>query len=396
MDDLAFRYLNAEAFKQRVADGAKLEDIFREADGIVATCDAEPVLAKQEDVGKDVTVSARDVRIVYSSDTVDRDGDIIRQKGIKLKNYRRNPVVGYGHFGGIAAPLEVRAPIGKSVSLMTSEDGSKSVSVDRFVDADMPVVGPLAEMTFRMLTHRERYLRAASIGFRPIKYTRVDEDKDPDRNREYFVPLDYDEIEKLEHSIVPVPANPEALTGAKQAGIDIGPLKAWAEAALEADPDTLVLSRKHLEDAYRLANGNAKLFYINLRGTEGDDFLTKFVTSSAASPNGKGDETVIDTEKLAEAIVKGLKERKDDPPPQGTGEGSKDPVAELKASVDKLNTTLETALKRAEEGKGAGGDEGTNGGEQKLGDEEALKQISEGAAQVVKDALAEITGQLPN
>lgn len=204
-------------------------------------------------------IAAREVDIAYSASGIDRDGDTVKQKGIDLKNFRKNPVVLYAHGHGFSTDTQM--PIGRSSKLYRSEEQSRSV--DSFVDADMPIVGPLAEATFRMLTHPKRFLRAASMGFRPKSWEKVDEEAEPDRVRQFWFPLDFTAVEKLEHSIVPIPSQPDALTDAKSSGIDIAPIKDWAERVLD-NGATLFLPREHVERAYQIANGNAKTFYLNL------------------------------------------------------------------------------------------------------------------------------------
>ena len=118
---------------------------------------------------------------------VDRDKDVIEVAGWNLDNYKKNPVVLFGH--------DYRSlPVGKSVSIKTSKKGLDSEV--EFASAD---TYPFAETVRKMVAGG--FLSAASVGFRPIKYA-YNEDRRG---------VDIQESELLEWSIVPVPANPECL-----------------------------------------------------------------------------------------------------------------------------------------------------------------------------------------
>lgn len=158
---------------------------------------------------KAVDVEARTVDFVVSGPDRDRQGDTVNPKGWKLQNYRRNPVVLWGH-DYYSLPVARAAKIGM--------DGEELVATDEFAPAEMY---GFADTVFRMVIGR--FLNAVSAGFRPIKWVWNDDEHG----------YDFAEQELYEHSVVPVPAYPGALRRAVKAGIDIGPLREWAERALE-------------------------------------------------------------------------------------------------------------------------------------------------------------------
>lgn len=153
----------------------------------------------------------RTVRFVISTDAVDRDNDTIDPKGWDLKAYLKNPVVLWAH--------DYRAlPVGRAVSVVM-RDG-QLISDMEFATHDF------AETVYQLV--KGGFLKATSVGFRPSKYVINDERQG----------LDFKEQELMEYSIVPVPANPEALIdlrAAKAAGIDVGPVVAWAKAVLKTE-----------------------------------------------------------------------------------------------------------------------------------------------------------------
>jgi phage head maturation protease len=131
--------------------------------------------------------------IVISTDGVDRDGDVIEQDGWEFDNYLLNPVVLFGH--------DYRSvPIGMTNRL--SREGGKTVANFTFRQPanDFDPVLPVKS------AWDQGMLRAASVGFRPKEAEPLDKDDDG-----WFAPQRYMKQELLEWSIVPIPANQEAL-----------------------------------------------------------------------------------------------------------------------------------------------------------------------------------------
>jgi HK97 family phage prohead protease len=132
---------------------------------------------------------------VASTEDRDRDGDIIVQKGWKLQNYKKNPVILWAH-------NPTRPPIGKAVD-MKVEDAKLKIKI-QFVPED---VDPFAEQIFQL--YKQGFMKTFSVGFIPYKaepLTEEDKKQRPDMTwgRRLFAEL-------LELSAVPVPSNPMAL-----------------------------------------------------------------------------------------------------------------------------------------------------------------------------------------
>ena len=152
----------------------------------------------------------RILEFCITTDSVDRHGDTVASKGWKTAAYLRNPVVLFAHdYDSL--------PIGKSVALYAFEHGLRSQV--KFAPA---TANPFAEQVFQMC--KGGFLNAASVGFIPLKYEEAD--------REGYYPMDISEAELLEWSVVPVPANGEALIAASVAGINVGLVRSWAERSL--------------------------------------------------------------------------------------------------------------------------------------------------------------------
>jgi HK97 family phage prohead protease len=147
----------------------------------------------------------RVLRFTISTDSVDRERDSIAIAGWDLSNYRKNPVVLWGHDSE-------RLPIGRGFDVAV-EGGALKASVE-FIPDDLPEGGAFAESVYRLA--RGGFIAATSVGFRPLKWTySTDKDRGAD---DWFPGIDFQEQELVELSIVTVPANPEALLDAPLPG----------------------------------------------------------------------------------------------------------------------------------------------------------------------------------
>lgn len=154
----------------------------------------------------DGTVASRTRQFVISTGNPDRDNDVVEASGWLLENYRKNPVVLWAH--------DYRSlPIGKAT--MVGIEGGKLVANAEFADHEM------ANTVLRLIDGG--FLRATSVGFRPTKYV-FNEDRRG---------IDFSEQELLEFSVVPVPANPEALIMSREFASDVEQLKSWAKGIID-------------------------------------------------------------------------------------------------------------------------------------------------------------------
>lgn len=138
---------------------------------------------------KDGTISVA----VATDSSVDRDGEIVSTDGIDTKNFERNPVLLYAH--------DYRSdPIGKVIQIV--KENNRMLFTPQFaVD-----VSPRAKQYFDLV--KGGFLNAFSIGFIPKTW----EDR---QNSDGSVSRVFTTSELLEISLVPVPANPQALVLAR-------------------------------------------------------------------------------------------------------------------------------------------------------------------------------------
>lgn len=156
--------------------------------------------------------------LMASTESVDRQNDVLVSTGADLSNYRRNPVVLWAHDYSrlpVARAVEIDAVPGVGLR-------AKMEFAPAGVDAHIDAVRKLWELGF---------LNAASVGFTPKAGTPTG--KGGTR---------YTDWELLEFSIVPIPANADALRlafdGAVQKSGRV--LSAKNESALRAAVDTLL------------------------------------------------------------------------------------------------------------------------------------------------------------
>ena len=162
------------------------------ADGIVlygdALLKAAPKEAQEEEL----------FEWVMSDYTLDRDMERIDPTGWDLKNYKKNPVVLWGHNPNIPAiGVALDAGVDKERGLLTGRIKFSSKEVD-----------PFAWMIKEKI--REGILKTGSVGFRPIKVEIVEGDEGKGTKPSEQARLIHRKQELYEFSIVNIPANTNA------------------------------------------------------------------------------------------------------------------------------------------------------------------------------------------
>lgn len=131
---------------------------------------------------------------IITSESMDRDKDIVYRDGVDIKRYLNNPIVLWNH--------DHNTPIGKSEKMRKTklEDGTKILKAKtKFAKTQF------AQDLYQMV--KEGILNAFSIGFIP---TEMESRKD-DNGHGWNI---Y-KSELLEYSLVSVPANPDAIVTSK-------------------------------------------------------------------------------------------------------------------------------------------------------------------------------------
>lgn len=151
------------------------------------------------------------LRAVLSSETVDRYGDVILAESFNNKKnfdnyFKGNPIVLWAHNRDCAAP---QLPIGKILDpSFTGRDMNGNKSFDGTVQfAD----GYQFAMDVWKL-YEGGYLKTFSVGFRPLTIGK-------ETVMEGQTGLTFKEVDLLENSCVPIPANPAAMAKAYKGGV---------------------------------------------------------------------------------------------------------------------------------------------------------------------------------
>jgi HK97 family phage prohead protease len=144
-------------------------------------------------------VGERTLEFVGSTETPDRDGEVIKASGWDVKNYRKNPVFMFAH-------RYDQPPIGKAQKVWV-EDTKLKFQIE-FADKD---TYEFADTIYKL--YKGGFMKATSVGFIP------DMDAIEEGDGEKAPRRTYTKQELLELSAVPVPSNPDALVQAREAGL---------------------------------------------------------------------------------------------------------------------------------------------------------------------------------
>lgn len=193
------------------------------------------------------------VRGVFSTQEVDRHGEVVDQKGWKLDEYLQNPVVLWAHDHYSPA-------IGQMIELGYDENGNLAGAVKFAVEEY-----DFAKTIFNL--YKGRYVRAFSAGFRNDRYE-VDEENGVIILKENTL---------YEMSAVNVPANAMALAYSK--GLDLQPLENELQRIQSRVKQPVVIEEENLQ------NFTAQLAKRVAKEISND---TAVVTQKVETPNGKG------------------------------------------------------------------------------------------------------------
>jgi len=178
----------------------------------------------------------RKLRFVISDGKLDRDGDKLDVNGWKTKEFEASG-------GPVLFAHNYRQPVVARASQIKVENEQLRATAE----FPPPETYEFGDTLYQL--YAGGWMKATSVGFKPVKWSFVEEDDRP-------FGIDFEEMELLEFSLVPVPANPRALVDASKS-FDLTPLKEWCEATLdhwyEKDSHTGVwIPREKLEEVYAM------------------------------------------------------------------------------------------------------------------------------------------------
>lgn len=192
-----------DEFMPRCMNDEIMQDEFPDEDQRYAVCQTqwEENKSMKEKVIKYNTNKAEEtdedrvLRFIGSTEAKDRDEEIIKADGWKLSNYKKNPVVLFGHKYGEPAVAKTKKVWVEDKKLMFD------------IEFPEPEVSSVGDSLFKLYSNG--FMNATSIGFKP------NYDKMEFGEKEGDPRVTYNEQELLEISLVSVPANPQALLTSK-------------------------------------------------------------------------------------------------------------------------------------------------------------------------------------
>jgi len=149
---------------------------------------------------KSIDEEKRQATFVISTDEKDRMGEIVEQSW-DLENYKKNPIVLFGH-----DPSKPGYVVGRATEIVADKDGDKNITLGKVQFAEEGTSDD-ADTVWKLV--KQGILRTVSVGFIPHTFKTLDDDNETD------VLADN---ELLEFSIVPIPANPSAVALAMNDG----------------------------------------------------------------------------------------------------------------------------------------------------------------------------------
>ncbi len=189
-----------------------------------------------------VATDDRTATFIFSDDSIDSYGDTIDARGWDLSTFSTNPVALFGHDASKPEYVVGRA---KNVRV----EGRRLVGEIEFADA---ATNPTADSVCRLV--KGGYLNTVSVGFRPVEWSLTKDKARPGG-------IDFKKQVLMEISIVPLPANSNALVQARAAGIDVDRLELLA-GAVAITRDAPKVTKKGLYAVSALASLLAELGWL--------------------------------------------------------------------------------------------------------------------------------------
>ena len=220
------------------------------------------------------------VSAIVSSESADRDGDIVRVAGWNLKNFLAHPVLLNSHNS-----YNLMNQIGEWESMEVK--GKRLIGTAKFYINEG---NPAADWAFNLAIHGQL---AFSVGFIPDMdlAKRLDEDND---DFWFFGPFEFNGQELLEVSAVTVPANPDALQRMVKGAADHHPVV--AELAGEVLRSDFLAGAELLEDASAVPMGEFSIRKVmEALGPFISDYVKLEVAKAVkASIDGASDDVELD------------------------------------------------------------------------------------------------------
>jgi len=211
-----------------------------------------------------VKMDAGGIVAKLTTNSVDRDGEVLIPQGMVSKDFEKNPVLFYNH--------EYDQPIGKVTNLKRTDDSVMGTLT--FAQRPEDYVGEFFPSFVEALV-RQGIVKGVSVGFVPEpsgarSATKADRMKFGEKIKRVF-----NRWKLLEVSIAPLPANQDALIQAVDKGL-VTPVQVKSFLGVDIAPTTV-------KPVVRVK----RRYKIKLRGERRDDLIAKAVTKEMNRRSGR-------------------------------------------------------------------------------------------------------------
>jgi len=161
-------------------------------------------MSLMDNVVKGVDMKTRQLNMIGSDESVDRDGDVIMVNGWDLNNFLKNPVFLWSHV--YHGPESV--PLARAIKVIKRRTPAR---LDFVLQFPTEGINPFADMILSL--YNEKIINASSVGFIPREWKPMDENSS-EMDMMFGAGRRFVKQELLELSGCAVPCNPAALQNA--------------------------------------------------------------------------------------------------------------------------------------------------------------------------------------
>ena len=193
----------------------------------------------------------RSADFIMSSETIDRHGDIVRQEGLSTERFMANPQ-------GLLFHSSRQFPVGlwENVKRRSRPAPKRTEGTLKFA----PAGGPIPEVEQAAWSVANGLVRTVSIGFMPLDLEEIEHNDETRKKVGWSWGFDIKSSELYECSLVPIPAQPDAIAKGMIERDEMPAARDFLERALDEwakDPRTgMLIPKKELEGIYARYFGN--------------------------------------------------------------------------------------------------------------------------------------------
>ena len=247
------------------------------------------------------------VRFVLSTERRARDNNIIRADAWRTKNFAANPVALWAH-------KDTELPIGhwRDLKIESMPEGDPALFGDlHFASAEYEFAATVEKL------YRSGALNAVSVRWTPLDYERMEDGSNG---------IVFTDVDLLEVSAVPVPADPDAIAVAAQRGIVTPDELEKFEARLGSSSEILILGSEIIVDKEQERATEEVVEVVEAEEVEVEEQRAEEVAEDVVVAEESSDDVVVEDD--VEPADSADEVRSEEPVEEPAEERSADPVAE--------------------------------------------------------------------